>query len=1406
MSGAAPPPRSSGDDPPGEDLLARMRGAVASAVALNAARLRTASAPAVIGILSAAALTPVFAVSVSSGVLLTAGAGVAGSIGGNFATDVLRNLIDRLREPAGAADRIEAAFSAVDPGDRELRDAIITLFRTTDLAGMALHSAAGHGTELRPALGRAFVELTPRFEEFAAGLAGSRTLLEELHREFHLETARLNVDRDLFRQIAADIGRVLDLIRERQVTAPAVTAEPGPRWEGNPYVGLPPFQQHHARVFHGRRMLTRRLAGRLAEHLENPGLLAVIGSSGAGKSSLLSAGLLTALADGRMLPGSETWPTILLEPTAEPLRQLAMHLAGHLGIDAVTLSGLLAGHPDQAGVLAGQALLRSAVPGRRLVIVVDQLEELFTEVTDPEVQTAFVSALHSLATLPVQPGGCAGALVVCSLRGDFLDRAMAFPPLRAAVDAGPFTVGAMSEAELGEAITGPAAEAGVRLPDDLVTRILDDLRDRNLPVGFDSGALPLLSHVLFTMWQAAAGRPITLEHYVRTGGVADIVRTSADAVYADLPPDQRETARRLFVHLAASTDGRLTRRRATRAVLHAVAGPHTGTVLEAFAAQRLIILTGDTVDLAHEELLRSWHTLRDWMDARAADLTLHRALVDDAHSWEGARRDSSYLYRGAQLAAFQEAGRRWDRDPAAHCRLDPVSADFLDTGQRRDRRRRRVYRTVVAAMSLLLVATAGVSVLAVTYAVRAGDQHDLALSRQLAINSVLQRDLDWALAQQLAAAALKVAPTTDARDAAHALMAAYRTVLAPPGGITASAYSPDGGTIATGTGQGQLWVWEAATRTLRHRSQAGRGRLDKVVYSPDSGTVATVSQHDGTIRLWNTTTGAVAGTIGAATARTPSGIVFTPDGRAVLIGYADEAGVQIRDVRTGGLVRTLGLHGTNPLGLVLSPDGQRLVVRSRGERIRIWNTGSGEPMSAPIEASFLRVDRIAFSPDGRYLAVLSSGEVLLMSGRNGRLLRVLQGDWNSERYAGAMAFSPDGSVIAAEDGRGRLTMRRVADGTRAGIIATPGADFHDVMFSPDGRTVVNVTARANGGAGYLSFWDARTYDSVSAVSRDSPVVIQDGPDGRVSALRKSVPVAGLRSPAERGSLRNFLLRGQYGNLEAGPGGTLLASIGEPGSGSCTGRNCVVVRWNSSLAVSPDARLMALGDKDRVRLWAPVTGQVVRTIAVTGDVVATAFSPDGRTLAVRAGETTRTWDVATGQPAGFGTITTGRRAFPGGSNDLMAFHPTAGFLAVIADDGRIRYRDPVTGLPVADVRPPAITDVDSLAFSPDGRILATADNFSVHLWNAVTGELIGTLGTRLGYGFEGLAFSPDGDRLIGVTRNEPEPGIPVSWEVPLYLNPVERLCAQAGGISRADWARFAPGEQWFDVCRPNRTPA
>jgi hypothetical protein len=304
----------------------------------------------------------------------------------------------------------------------------------------------------------------------------------------------------------------------------AATEGAGPRLgavTGSPYRGLAVFGEQDAGWFFGREAAATAVVDRMSRLLAAAGLLVVSGASGAGKSSLLRAGVLPRIrADGlAAAPGAASWLCLVFTPTRAPLEELALRVAPLAGADAAEVRRGLAADPDGFALTARQAARagspglagvpngRSAQRGQpregRLLLVVDQFEELFTQCAEEGQRRAFITALHAAATAGHGPDQAPAALVVLGVRADFEARCADYPQL-----AGPvqdrYLVTAMTERQLRMAIAEPAKKAGARVDDDLTGLLLAEVRNGQ-PGTFGAGVLPLLSHALDQAWRSRTG-------------------------------------------------------------------------------------------------------------------------------------------------------------------------------------------------------------------------------------------------------------------------------------------------------------------------------------------------------------------------------------------------------------------------------------------------------------------------------------------------------------------------------------------------------------------------------------------------------------------------------------------------------------------------------------------------------------------------------------------------------------------------------------------------------------------------------------------------------------------------------------------------------------------------------------
>jgi WD40 repeat protein/DNA-binding XRE family transcriptional regulator len=1242
---------------------------------------------------------------------------------------------------------------------------------------------------------------------------------------------------------------------------------------GSPYRGLSVFEEQDAGWFFGREAAATALLDRMSRLLAGVGLLVVSGASGAGKSSLLRAGVLPRIrADGlAAAPGAASWPCVVFTPTRTPLDELSLRVAPLAGADAAAVRRGLDTEPDRFALTARQAALagpppgsagepdgrsarRDQLPSRRVLLVVDQFEELFTQCAEEGQRRAFITALHAAATAGHGSDQAPAALVVLGVRADFEARCADYPQLAESVQ-DRYLVTAMTERQLRLAITEPAKKAGARVDEDLTGLLLAEVRTGQ-PGTFGAGVLPLLSHALDQAWRARTGPTLTVADYERAGGIEGAVAASAQRAYDALTPAQETAARQLFTRLAAaSSDGLDTADRATRAELtegkSAAEVQDVEAVLEAFAAERLLTLAAGTVELSHEVLLTAWPLLRDtWLADTHADRIVRTRLHATAAEWAGHSRDPSYLYGGSLLQAATDTAVRIGADPARHPPLSQTERDFLAASSRAHRRTVRRRQAVIAGLLALTVAAvtaAGIAVrnadTATRNAASAERQHAIGLSRQLAAESLNIDGTNPVTARQLAVAAWAVFPTSQAASALTTLLAEQRQqgmLPADPSIVSAVAFSPSGTLLASADGDGTVRLWNPATGrpvgTPLHAS--ARNGVQAVAFSP-SGTLLASGGADGTVRLWNPATGHAVGRPIRATSTLNGGVhgvAFSYDGKRLASADGDGT-VQLWDPATGRPVG-MPLHATSARyavwGVAFSPDGKRLASADGDGTVQLWDPATGRPVGKPLQAGSGNLGDaggVAFSPDGTRLASGGGdGTVRLWDPATGRLVSMLQTGLGPIGGVFGVAFSHDGKLLANGGADGAVRLWNPATGQPVGapIQATSTLNgVSAVAFSPDGTILASADGSllfgaGSGGDGTVRLWNPATSQPVGAPIQTGSGLgeVVFSPDGTRLASADNDGTVRLWDPATGQPVGKpiYATTARYGvsAVAFSRDGTRLASadgdgtvrLWNPATGQPVGKplHATTARYAVwGVAFSRDGTRLASADGDgTVRLWNPATGQPVgkplhATSAHNGGVHAVAFSPDGTLLASGDSDgTVRLWNPATGQPVG-APLQTGSGWQSGVYG--VAFSPDGTLLASGGGDGIVMLWNPATHQRVgarlhATSKP--IYGAPGVAFSPDGTLLASAGaDGNLWLWNPATGQPVGApipVNAQAG-GVDTVAFSPDGTLLAS---GGPDGNVRL-WQASLFTHAYSVLCADAGPPTPQEWNQYASGEPQPRVC-------
>jgi WD40 repeat protein len=1041
--------------------------------------------------------------------------------------------------------------------------------------------------------------------------------------------------------------------------------KPGAQAVECPYPGLASFGREQAQWFFGRDELTSDLITRLDARLSTGGVQVVVAPSGAGKSSLLHAGLLPQL-DSDALPGSSRWPTMVLTPTARPLAALATQVAGLTGADPATLAQELVVNSTRTGAVLREALcgcLGGDDPKARVVVVVDQFEELFTLCTDDQHRRTFIELLSQLASpqsdsnADTQPVG----LVVVGIRADFYTACVNYPYLRTALQDNPLVVGPMSDTELRAAILYPAHDVGLDVEPGLLELLLRDLGHTATTAsaegraGYEAGRLPLLAHALRVTWQQRHGHTLTVEGYQTAGGIHRAVATTAEAVFTGVDHTGQHAARTLFLRLIKIGDGtKDTRRRLARTDLLLGLNPDTVVpVLDTFTQARLLTQDQDTVEITHEALLHAWPRLRQWIDTDRAGNLIRQQLDEAATVWDRDGRDTAGLYRGNRL----EAARTWATSRPRESDLSPAASAFLAASTHQERRAVRLRRTMLVVLAVLALLASGAAVVAFHQQRIAFHQQQIATVRQLITQADAVRETDPRTALLLGIAAERLGPGGEAQASLVNTLTTTRyagTLLDRTSPVSSVAFSPDGRTVAAGDSTGTVIVWNLADPARpRHALAAHTGSVSSVAFSPDGRTLATGS-FDGRVIVWDLADLTRPRQFLAAGAGSVFSVAFSPDGRTVAAGDSDGT-VIVWDLADPARPRQLGSPHTgraaSVFSVAFSPDGHTLATANDDGTALLWDLADSTRPQRSLAGHSSSVNSVAFAPDGRTLATASDDGTALMWDLTDltRPQRLRPTPSARTSKVTAVAFAPNGRILATASDDGTALLWDLTDLTRPQPLR-PALTSHTgrvtaVAFAPDGRTLAIAGSDAT-----VVLWDL--------TARSQP-------------QRLGQPLTG--QPSSVDSVR-FAPDGRTLTTTSSDGTVIVRDLTNTDRPRLTQSHTRTSHVVDSLAVAPDGRtLVTAGANGSVILWDLTDRTQPRPLGqpLSGHrslVTAAAFSADGRTLVTAGDEgSVILWDLTDRtQPRPLGQPLTGHA----GSATAVALTPDGNTLAAGGSDATV----------------------------------------------------------------------------------------------------------------------------------------
>lgn len=976
----------------------------------------------------------------------------------------------------------------------------------------------------------------------------------------------------------------------------------------------------------------------------------------------------------------------------------------------------------------------------RIILFVDQFEELFTLCSD-SIREQFVRELaHALA----QPR----FVLVIAMRDDFYSTfnskaaPLASAPEKIIID----VPVALERVDLLAMMERPAHLAGLMLEEGLAELILKDL-SRNDEV--NSASLPLLEFTLQQLWERRRDGQLTHAAYQAIGAVTGSLALWAEQAYSALSKDDQLLAKNLFLSLVHLGDERLglpdTRKRRPLSELDT----KTRKLATYFTNLRLMSTSDEMVELIHDALLREWKRLQEWIRQDRDHLQLYQDVSEAAHEWDDATHDEALLnHRGHRLKQVMIFSKN------SRYRLGPVEQGYLDAcvqlqEKEKTASTRRKQYTIAAILGIILILL-GWGWNSYQSSIAFGNQAKLARVGELTAQSELLISKDFRSSLLLAIEAFRFLDTPQTRGALLDTAAAHpqlrQFIVGHTDYVSSVTFSPDGKMLASGSYDGTIRLWDASTgKTLGDPLIGHKDGVNCGAFSPDGKLLASGS-YDTTVILWDVSTGRAIRRLAAHSALVNS-VVFNPDGKT-LVSASNDATIIFWDIASGKAINHITTDHTSAIeSVVFSPDGKMLASGGADKTIMLWDVATGKAIRQPLRGHRNYVNSVAFSPDGKTLASGSWDQtVILWDVATGKAIGSPLTGHTGKIWS--VAFSPDGKSLVSGSIDNTIMLWDVATGKPIGepLIGHASAVL-SVAFSPNGKKLASGSADRD-----IALWD------ISALLAPNTPRIREaisnpliGHTDRILSVAFSPNSQMLASGSADDSiiLWNVSTRKPIGN-------PLIGHISDV----------------TSIAFSPDGKLLASGgDNGNIILWDVATQKAVGepiTRHVLG-VTSVAFSPNGKILASSSSDRTIIlWNIsallATGKIIG--------QSLPGSTKTnyaaSLAFSADGKMLASGNYNGTIVLWNVTTRQMIGQRLTDHTSFVKSVAFSPDGKTLASGSyDSTIRLWDistilnsSSTGKPISQLLAGHTAGVSTVAFSPDGHILASGSDD----GTIILWDV------------------------------------------
>lgn len=1166
----------------------------------------------------------------------------------------------------------------------------------------------------------------------------------------------------------------------------------------NPYLGLSAFQVVDAQRFFGREQLTQYLYDKFQQITSasppKPRLLAIIGPSGSGKSSVARAGLVPKLTQSNLA-------VEIITPTDSPLERLASLFNKD---DTAALVNQLKTQPE--------TFIQQLQNREPLVLLIDQFEEVFTLCKDkPEESLTFIDCIMlAVQDLPAR------LTVILTLRSDFLGATQRHESFNQTITKQEVLVPMMSEAELRSAITQPAEQADYPLDTATVNLLIEQSKGRD-------GALPLLQFALKELWEGLKQGVAPAETLAQIGGVGGALAQKAENIYQGLSKAEQQLARRAFLKMIQLGEGnRDTRKRVKIAdiVAHGETEAAIRKVLDHFSSPeaRLITLSSpdkkqSTTEITHEALLDNWQRLQDWLANSREDLRFEHRLNETINNWENQHKADGLLWRSPDLDLLEKYQQRVYQDMTA------VQVAFYHASARKQRQTKWLKRVMVAVLVGLTVSLS----IGVYFAIdqkkkateaaiiaeqerdkakasekRAEEEKNKAIQAEkkatnaaliaqqerdnakvsekrakkeknqalrnesLALVGLAQQEIEKGYPNQGLLLALKALPKSlsepDRPYVAEAEVQLYRTVVKQP-------------KLRRMLTEEAKWIEHVAFDSSGQRM---------VIVSSDTVQILDVKSCEKEWTLKNKNDNIFYGFKYAT---------FSPDGHYIVINL--HATSYLMDVDTAKQVAVFEGHKQNIRHAAFSPNGQYIITSSDDKTARLWDAKTGNELFV-LSGYTARVLHAEFSPDGQRVVTAASndGTASLWDVNTGKQLTILSGH-QSVTFA---TFSPDGQYVLTTSGDKAAYLWNAETGQRVGILEyekiTPPYVLQNAIFSPDGQKVMTALGKR------VVLWDVNTNKKLKVfVIHYNYITHMTFNFNGQYVITTSVDNTARIWDANTGKQLSVLFHdSDVDKAFFSPDGKSVLTVAKNNDEFLKSKMQVRI-WDVNFdkplitlsdqkgkinysAFSPDGLHVMTFTNNTISLWDTETGKQLTVLKHESSINHAAFSPDGQSVVTSSMDNmTRLWDINTGKQL---AVLKGHEA----SVSHAAFSPEGLLVVTAYYDNTVRLWDVKMAKQLAVLKGHE-SSVIHTAFSPDGQYIITVsfDN-TVRLWNVNSHKQHAVLeGHESNVNY--ATFSPDGQFVITVGDKKAR-----LWDVKTG----KQLTAFTGHYSEVYYADFSPSEQ------------